>query len=232
MQASVDKLRTWQTHAEAELAFLQGGASGIAGVPPTNRCLDFPLSFVLPFDAANFTAAAVARAGNINMGHTGAGNQPSLEEITAQKERLEGKIKAFQQSAGMDMPRGLEPSRGKTHWDYVLQEMSWMVSPGQHSHLSRSRSSYLAVPPCPVSVCLPTVCQRDPKSSPLRFACFLHTQATDFARERLWKLSLAGRVARAVMGHHDQELAGHQKQLAKQTSALVAQFWAGIRDND
>ena len=52
----------------------------------------------------------------------------TMEQLQKRRNELAIKIKSFQQKGGRKLKVGAEPPRNKTHWDYVLQEMTWMAA--------------------------------------------------------------------------------------------------------
>ena len=52
----------------------------------------------------------------------------SFAELENRKTDLRRQIEIIQRECGRKLPKGPEPPRNKVHWDYLLEEMSWMAN--------------------------------------------------------------------------------------------------------
>lgn len=69
----------------------------------------------------------------------------NLQQLELQRKSVSDKIKLFQSTAGRLLPRSSEPSRNKTHWDYVLNEALWLAGDIQLEQKHKMRLAKLVV---------------------------------------------------------------------------------------
>ena len=134
-EKELSDLKEWKAKAASEMEYLRTKSGAAINFPgPLTPQLTLPKTSVetaaqvvaasrvsSPLAQSNPQVAQAAVAGSIAGAMT-------MEQLQKRKNELTLKIRSFQQKGGRKLKVGAEPPRNKTHWDYVLQEMTWMAA--------------------------------------------------------------------------------------------------------
>ncbi len=136
VQTMIGQLKEWRTAAESELMSLRAqptairpAASAVPVIAPA-RPLTVPFGVHSPhFTVLDSLIGKVesAYAARLETAGLGAGGF-TIEDLESRKAELARKIKEFQATAGKVMRASPEAPRNKTHWDFLLSEMTWMAN--------------------------------------------------------------------------------------------------------